>query len=131
MVSRNISLPDKFLFFSLNEVQYLSMLLRLFDSVVDGIIWEGISIPYVDYPWDIESSGSLNPYVNAYSMHMLRAPWNNNPSAYIGTLSRLRFKDLALSIGRRNTTYGSSGYSSFPTCSDLASCYNSASLSEV
>ena len=61
--------------------------------------------------WDIQKTGSLNPYVNAYGL--MRSPWNNNPSPY---------------IGRHNTTYGVAT-TTMPDCGVMSSCYGSKSLS--
>eukprot|EP01035_Chromulina_nebulosa_P020096 gene20096-26092_t len=84
-------------------------------KISDGSIWQDITTPagkeYLD--WDITSSGSLNPFVNAYGM--LRSPWNNNPSNY---------------IGRHNQTYSTDAFDGFPECKSLKSCFDSRSMAE-
>jgi hypothetical protein len=86
-------------------------------TIQDGGIWQGIGVGDADQysaKWDQSSTGSMNPFSNAYGM--LRSPWNNNPS-------RL--------IGRSNTTYGMSQYQTMPTCSTLKACFESDSLADV
>lgn len=84
--------------------------------ISDGGMWQGISMPdgddYAD--WSIAETGSLNPFVNGYSM--MRSPWNNNPSPL---------------IGRHNQTYGMSQYDTMPLCSTLQSCFKSTSLAYI
>jgi hypothetical protein len=63
--------------------------------------------------WDIKSEKSLNPFVNAYGV--MRSPWNNNPSHY---------------IGRHNSTYGHNA-DVMPDCAAMASCYASDSYAKV
>ena len=85
-------------------------------KINDGGRWVGIAVPDGSpyYDWNIEDTGSLNPYVNAYG-HM-RSPWNNNP-----------FQE----IGRHNMTYDMTQYQSMPTCSTLQSCFKGSSLADI
>jgi len=82
----------------------------------DGGFWSEIKFPdgekYASN-WDIGATGSLNPHVNAYGL--LRSPWNNNPSPY---------------LGRRNSTYGVRR-SFLPTCKDFKRCFQKKTLTEV
>lgn len=84
--------------------------------ISDGGMWQGISMPdgtdYAD--WSISETGSLNPFVNGYSM--MRSPWNNNPNPM---------------IGRHNQTYSMSQYYTMPLCSTLQSCFKSTSLAYI
>ena len=84
--------------------------------ISDGGMWQGISMPdgddYAD--WSIAETGSLNPFVNGYSM--MRSPWNNNPNPM---------------IGRHNQTYSMSQYYTMPLCSTLQSCFKSTSLAYI
>ena len=82
----------------------------------DGGFWSEISFPdgdkYVS-DWDIAATGSLNPHVNGYGL--MRSPWNNNPSQF---------------IGRRNSTYGVKR-TLLPSCKDFKRCFLKATLKEV
>eukprot|EP01035_Chromulina_nebulosa_P018832 gene18832-24613_t len=84
-------------------------------AISDGGIWDGVSVPDGSpyKQWDL-SSGSLNPFVNAYGM--LRAPWNNNPSNF---------------ISRHNKTYGGSDSTKFPGCENFEDCFNSETLADL
>jgi hypothetical protein len=85
--------------------------------IMDGSFWSRVKLPdgtkYKE-GWDISKTGSLNPYVNAYGT--LRSSWNNNPSEY---------------IGRHNLTYGVAPDSSFPSCSEFESCFQSTSYANI
>ena len=85
-------------------------------AIRDGGMWEGITMPDGNQykEWDVAATGTLNPFVNAYGV--MRSPWNNNPSPY---------------IGRHNATYSVQQYSQFPTCSVMRNCFLSESLAEV
>ena len=88
------------------------------DHVIsDGGLWDGVEV--VDgtsygEDWDIASTGSINPFSNAYGQ--LRSPWNNNNNTL---------------ISRMSTTYGMTQYSAMPTCSVLQDCFSSSSMSDV
>ena len=60
------------------------------------------------------STKSLNPFANAYGI--MRSPWNNNQSP---------------KIGRLNNTYGSSQYTSMPSCSIFMDCFSRSKLSSM
>lgn len=81
----------------------------------DGGIWTELTMPSGEQytEWDITNSGSLNPYRNAYGI--MRSPWNNNPSLY---------------LGRHNDTYKHLGWT-MPSCSEFQSCFQQTSLSEI
>jgi hypothetical protein len=85
-------------------------------SIDDGGRWSGLKMPsaakYSD--WSIKDEGSLNPFTNAYGL--MRGPWNNNPS---------------MKLGRHNTTFGKSSYSTMPSCSSLQDCFLSTSFADV
>lgn len=85
-------------------------------TIDDNSFWANVSIPdgtqYQD--WDIASTGSLNPYVNAYNQ--LRSPWNN---------------DATNKILRSNTVYGGEAYTGYPTCSTLLTAFDQDSISNI
>jgi hypothetical protein len=85
--------------------------------IMDGSFWSTVKLPdgtkYKE-GWDISRTGSLNPYVNAFGV--MRSPWNNNPSEY---------------IGRHNLTYGASQYSTLPSCNLLQSCFQSDNMADI
>lgn len=89
---------------------------NIYHTLNDDSVWSTVKVPSGDsyQNWDVKSSGSLNPYINAYNQ--LRSPWNNNPSLY---------------MGRSNTTYGEASYSSYPTCSSLYEAFNTTTLKEL
>lgn len=81
----------------------------------DGSFWQDVKTPSAaKYTWSIKDTGSLNPFRNAYGA--MRSPWNNNPSPY---------------IGRHNTTYDMTQYSSVPSCSSLQPCFQSDSIADM
>lgn len=84
--------------------------------IMDGGRWDSLQISSgSDYlNWDMSSTGTLNPFVNAYGD--LRSPWNSNPSTY---------------VGRWNLTYSGDGFSTFPSCSDAYTTFVNTSLSFV
>ena len=85
------------------------------DHSLNTGVFANISVPsgsnYMD--WDIQSTGSLNPFVNAYGY--LRSPWNNNPTPL---------------LSRYDHVYGTSTVS-IPTCSEVSNCYKSNTLAKV
>lgn len=84
-------------------------------KINDGGPWDSMKVPdgsaYKD--WDIATTKSLNPFVNAYGA--MRSPWNNNPTEY---------------LGRFNLTYGKA-MTSFPTCIVLKYTFRLTSLSDM
>ena len=86
------------------------------DHSIERGLWAGVKLPdgsaYKD-KWNIPKTGSLNPFVNGYGV--MRSPWNNNPSPY---------------IGRHNLTYGITT-TKMPNCAVMSSCYGSKSLSGI
>jgi hypothetical protein len=84
--------------------------------IKDGGRWNNLEIASgSDYlNWDIASTGTLNPFVNAYGD--LRSPWNSNPSKY---------------VGRWNLTYSGDGFSVLPSCRASYSTFVNTSLSFV
>lgn len=85
-------------------------------AIADGGMWEGILLPDGDQysSWDIDDTGTLNPFVNAYGQ--MRSPWNNNPIE---------------NIGRHNETYSMSQYNSMPNCPTLEDCFASTSIADM
>jgi len=85
-------------------------------TLSDNSFWANITVSegsaYQD--WDIASTGSLNPYVNAYNQ--LRTPWNNEET---------------MKLLREDTLYGTDYYSAYPTCSTLYTAFSQTSLSEM
>ena len=86
------------------------------DHSIERGLWAGVKLPdgnsYKE-KWNILKTGSLNPFVNGYGV--MRSPWNNNPSPY---------------IGRHNLTYGITT-TKMPNCAVMSSCYGSKSLSGI
>ena len=86
------------------------------DHSIERGLWAGVRLPdgsaYKE-KWNIPKTGSLNPFVNGYGV--MRSPWNNNPSPY---------------IGRHNLTYGITT-TKMPNCAVMSSCYGSKSLSGI
>ena len=83
----------------------------------DGSFWSTVKLPdggKYKKNWNISKTGSLNPYVNAFEV--MRTAWNNNPSEY---------------IGRHNSTYGYSEYSSAPSCSTFQICFQTSSYTDI
>lgn len=85
-------------------------------KIDDGGRWDNLLVPDGDAytEWNIQDTGSLNPYVNGFG-HM-RSPWNNNP-----------FQQL----GRHNKTYSITQYETMPDCSILQSCFKSDTLADL
>lgn len=86
-----------------------------FHTLNDNSFWANVTLPSGESyeSWDISTTGSLNPYINAYKQ--LRSPWNNN---------------ISPNILRENTMYYPTGnsYSEYPTCSTLYTAFDSAAL---
>ena len=85
-------------------------------KIDDGGRWDGLMVPNGDpyIEWNIQDTGSLNPYVNGFGY--MRSPWNNNP-----------FQQL----GRHNKTYSMTQYETMPDCSILQSCFKSTTLADL
>ena len=84
------------------------------DHAIERGLWAGVKLPdgaAYKTKWSVQKTGSLNPFVNGYGL--MRSPWNNNPSPY---------------IGRHNLTYGITT-TKMPDCAVMSSCYASKSLS--
>lgn len=82
----------------------------------DASFWANVKFPSgaAYSKWNIKTSQSLNPFVNAYGY--LRSPWNNNPVE---------------GICRSNSTYGYTMANSLPSCDVFKSCFQSKTLAEV
>ena len=86
------------------------------DHIITNGIWNDVKLPNgksYKKKWNMKETGSLNPFVNGYGL--MRSPWNNNPSPY---------------IGRHNLTYGIST-TTMPNCQIMSNCYNSKSLEGI
>lgn len=114
---------DAYLYTSLDQspifdVDFLGKMNPMNDDhrIDDGSFWSTVTTPSAEKysTWSIKDTASLNPYRNAYGA--MRSPWNNNPSPY---------------IGRHNTTYDNSQYSSAPSCSSLQDCFQSDGISDM
>ena len=64
--------------------------------------------------WDVASTGTLNPFVNAYGQ--LRTPWNQRSDSY---------------VSRNPLTYEATVYDSFPGCSTVSTYYNTKTLGRM
>jgi hypothetical protein len=88
------------------------------EHIISSGTWEGVTVPdgspYKD--WDIKSTGSLNPFVNAYGA--LRSAWNSNPLPYISRYNFSYGADITGTLGR-------------PGCKIMSDCYASSSIAEV
>ena len=84
--------------------------------VIPDSYFAGLEVPDgEDYQeWDISSTGTLNPLVNAYGQ--LRTPWNQKDDKF---------------VGREAYTYGKTRYDTFPGCSTAETFYDTESLGEM